>query len=183
MAFDVASANRIVVIVVICIQWRELVCPFTTLDLFKGHFHTYNTLRPSQNGRHFPYDIFKCIFLNENVWIPFQMSLKFVLKGPINNIPALVQIMAWHRPGDKPLSTVNYWRINASLGLNELTNTKVQHTEAKAMSNFIVSHFVMCGGDEFKRASIFGKHKYKKYINEYWGRWHLMLNPLCHIYQ
>ena len=32
------------------------------------------------------------------------MSLKFVPKGPINNIPALVQIMAWRRPGDKPLS-------------------------------------------------------------------------------
>ena len=27
------------------------------------------------------------------------MSLKFVPKGPINNIPALVQIMAWRRPG------------------------------------------------------------------------------------
>ena len=32
------------------------------------------------------------------------MSLKFVPKGPINNIPALVQIMTWRRPGDKPLS-------------------------------------------------------------------------------
>ena len=30
--------------------------------------------------------------------------MKFVPKGPINNIPALVQIMAWRRPGDKPLS-------------------------------------------------------------------------------
>ena len=27
----------------------------------------FNTLRPRQNGRHFPGDIFKCIFLNENV--------------------------------------------------------------------------------------------------------------------
>ena len=26
-----------------------------------------NTLRPRQDGRHFPDDIFKCIFLNENV--------------------------------------------------------------------------------------------------------------------
>ena len=34
------------------------------------------------------------------IWI----SLKFVPKGPINNIPALVRIMAWRRPGDKPLS-------------------------------------------------------------------------------
>ena len=64
----------------------------------------FNTLRPRQNGRHFPDDIFKRIFLNENVWISLKISLKFVPKGPINNIPALVQIMAWRRPGDKPLS-------------------------------------------------------------------------------
>ena len=30
--------------------------------------------------------------------------MKFVPKGPMNNIPALVQIIAWHQPGDKPLS-------------------------------------------------------------------------------
>ena len=65
---------------------------------------TVNTLRPRQNGRHFADDIFKCIFLNESVWIPIEISLKLVPKGPINNIPALVQIMAWRRPGDKPLS-------------------------------------------------------------------------------
>ena len=63
-----------------------------------------NTLRPRQNGRYFPDDSFKWIFLNENVWIAIEVSLKFVPKGPINNIPALVQIMAWRRPGDKPLS-------------------------------------------------------------------------------
>ena len=34
-------------------------------------------------------------------WLKFR---KFVRKGSINNIPALVQIMAWRRPGDKPLS-------------------------------------------------------------------------------
>ena len=48
--------------------------------------------------------IFWSIFLNENVWKPIKISLKFVPKGPINNIPALVQIMAWRRSGDKPLS-------------------------------------------------------------------------------
>ena len=62
-----------------------------------------NTLRPRQNGRHFA-DIFKCIFLNENVWIPIRISLKFVPKCLIKNNPALVQIMAWRLPGDKPLS-------------------------------------------------------------------------------
>ena len=82
-----------------------------------------NTLRPRQNGRHFTDDIFKCILLNENVWIMIKISLKFVPKGPINNIPVLVQIMAWRRPGDKPLSEpirLVYRRIYASPGLNEL---------------------------------------------------------------
>ena len=63
-----------------------------------------NTLSPRQNGRRFEDDVFKCIFLNENVWISLKISLKFVPKDPINNIPALVQILAWRRSGDKPLS-------------------------------------------------------------------------------
>ena len=66
-------------------------------------YQDINTLRPGQNGRHFADDIFKWIFLNENVWIPIKISLEFVPHGQINNIPALVQIMAWRRQGDKPL--------------------------------------------------------------------------------
>ena len=42
--------------------------------------------------------LFKCIFLNENVYISIEISLEFVLKGSINNIPILAQIMAWRRP-------------------------------------------------------------------------------------
>ena len=64
----------------------------------------FNTLRPRQNGRHFTDDSFKWIFLIQNVWIPTEVSLKFVPKGPINNIPALVQVMAWRLVGAKPLS-------------------------------------------------------------------------------
>ena len=63
-----------------------------------------NRLRPGRNGRHFPDNIFKCIFLNENVWFSIKFSLKFVPNGPTNHIPALVQIMAWRRSGDKSLS-------------------------------------------------------------------------------
>ena len=63
-----------------------------------------NTLRLRQNGRHFPDDMFKCIFCNENIWIVIKIWLKFVPKGPINNIPSLVRIMAWRRPSDEPLS-------------------------------------------------------------------------------
>ena len=71
---------------------------------WKLHCNWLNTLRPRQNGRHFADDTFKRIFLNENVRSSIWISLKFVPKGPINNIPALIQIMAWRRPGDKPLS-------------------------------------------------------------------------------
>ena len=67
-------------------------------------FNIFNTLRSWQNRRHFVDDIFKSIFLNENARISLKISLKFVPKVRINNIPALVQIMAWRWPGDKPLS-------------------------------------------------------------------------------
>ena len=63
-----------------------------------------NTLRPRQNCHHFADDISKCIFLIENVWISLHISLKFLPKVRIKNIPALFQIMAWRRSGDKPLS-------------------------------------------------------------------------------
>ena len=63
-----------------------------------------NTLRLRQNGLHFPDDIFKCIFLDKNIYVSIKISLKFFPKGPINNFPPLVQIMAWHHPVDKPLS-------------------------------------------------------------------------------
>ena len=45
-----------------------------------------------------------CIFFNENCCILIKFSLKYVRKGPIDNNPALVQIMAWRRSDDKPLS-------------------------------------------------------------------------------
>ena len=61
-------------------KWRPFCLGLNVLTL----------LRPRQNGRHFAYDIFKWIFLNENVWIPIKISLKFVPQCPINNIPALV---------------------------------------------------------------------------------------------
>ena len=93
-------------------------------DKIPNRLQSINTLRQRQNGHNFPDDIFKCIFLKENVRISVNISLKFVPKGPIHNKPALVQIMAWRRPGDKPLSepmTFNLLRrIYASLGLNEL---------------------------------------------------------------
>ena len=48
-------------------------------------------------------DNLKCIWLNENDRIQIQISLKFVLRSPIENKPAIVQLMAWRRTVDKPL--------------------------------------------------------------------------------
>ena len=70
-----------------------------------------NILRPEQNGRLFADDTFKCIFLKENVRILIEISLKFVPRRSINNNPALVQIMVWHWPGDKPLSEAMMVRL------------------------------------------------------------------------
>ena len=49
-------------------------------------------------------EIWRWIFLTENVYISIKISLNFVCKGPTNNIPALARIMAWRRTGNKPLS-------------------------------------------------------------------------------
>ena len=80
-----------------------------------------NILRPRHNGHRFP-DILKWIFVNGNVWISIKINLKIVPSVPINNIPALVQIMAWLRPDVMLLSDqwwLIYWRKYASLCLNK----------------------------------------------------------------
>ena len=86
-----------------------------------------NALRQRENGRHLPDNIFKCIFfLNENALI----SLKFVPMGPINNIPALVRIMAWHPPGNKSLSEPM---------VVSLMNIYIRHSAS--MSQQVYGHF------------------------------------------
>ena len=47
-----------------------------------------NSSPPGQNGRHFAEDIFRCIFMNENLCILIKISLNFVPR--VDNNPALV---------------------------------------------------------------------------------------------
>ena len=61
---------------------------------------------PGQNGHRFADDIFKCIFAVEKFYIVILVSFKFVPMGSIDNKWALIQVMAWRRTGDKPLSTL-----------------------------------------------------------------------------
>ena len=85
-----------------------------------------NTLRPRENGRHFADDIFKCIFTNENLWI----SIKFHW----SLFPRVQLTIFQHRfkkwLGDDQATShyMNQWwldyrRVYASLGLNELKYT------------------------------------------------------------
>ena len=70
-------------------------------------------------------DTFKYISLNENDKIPIQISLEFILRSPINNKPALVQVMAWRRTGGKPLSEpmlTQFTDVYAALGGNTWVN-------------------------------------------------------------
>ena len=114
----------------------------------------FNSMRPRQNGRHFTDAIFKWIFFSENVRISIKTSRKFVLKDQVNNISALVQIMAWCRQGDKPLSEpmiLIYWRIYASLGLNELTwigTTKQRR--ARPLLKFAIRYVLFKSANYFK---------------------------------
>ena len=87
-----------------CFSTRASVATVLTTHSCVSQCLRVNTLRPRQNGCHFADDIFKCILLNENVWIAIRISWKFIPNGTINNNSALVQIIAWRRPGDKPLS-------------------------------------------------------------------------------
>ena len=63
---------------------------FIHKDFVQRWMYIHNTLRPN-----------KVAAISQTI-----ISLMFVSKGPINNIPSLVQIMAWGRPGDKPLSNL-----------------------------------------------------------------------------
>ena len=88
--------------------------------------YSVNTLRPRQNGHLFADDIFKCFFLNENIWILVKIWLNFFPKVRINNIPALVQITLGTNKAKGHYLNHQWWfdyrHIYVSLGLNELKN-------------------------------------------------------------
>ena len=63
-------------------------------------------------------DIFNCILLNVNDRILIQISLKYVPRSPIEDKPALVQVITWCPTGDKPLPVPM---------MTQFTGTYMQH--------------------------------------------------------
>ena len=79
--------------------------------------------------------IFSSAFFNENVSISIKISLKFVPKGPVNKVPALVQIMAWRRPGDKPLSEPMVIRLPTHICVTRPELVNIDFVDQLAISN------------------------------------------------
>ena len=77
---------------------RPLVRPLVQLARLLSRIEAETNWTPFRR-RHFQMKFLKWKYL-----IPIKISLKFVPKFRINNIPALVQTRAWCRSGDKPLS-------------------------------------------------------------------------------
>ena len=116
---------------------------YDVIVIWRIHRSLGFTLRPRQNGRLFPCDMFKRNFLNKNVELLNKISLKFVLRFYINSNPALVQRMALRHLGDKPSSTANVgltcWPIYASLGHNELTHKFIHQSPFYSISTLSLS--------------------------------------------
>ena len=105
-----------------------------------GNTNQINTLRSGQNGRYFTDDIFIYIFLNENAWILIRISLNFIPKCRIINIPALVQIIAWRHPGDKPLSEPMMVRLLTSICVTQPQCVKAACGQLAVCINGSVDH-------------------------------------------
>ena len=96
-------------------MWFPVLCIFARL-----FWRARETLVKQPPGPHLAHGIFKCIFMNECFVLRFNFSQKFVLKGPIDNKSALVQVMAGRRTVDKPLPEPM---------LNQFTDAHVRHQD------------------------------------------------------
>ena len=81
--------------------------------------------------------IYQTAFSNAFPWMKmYEFRLKFVRKGSINNTPALVQIMAWRRLGDKPLSGLMMVRLPTHICVTrpQWVNKLVCHIQIQALN-------------------------------------------------
>ena len=67
----------------------------------------------THRGLHKIANIFKCIFLMGKFVSLIQISLLFVSVVPIDNKSSLLQVMAWHPTGAKPLPEAMLTKFNS----------------------------------------------------------------------
>ena len=114
---------------------RHHKCPLVAITGITILIPYLNSSTPEQNGRHFADDVVKCIFMNEKFFILNRLSLKFVPKGLINNIAALVSdngLASIRVPGSwAATAVVDGWQLaHWSLwDVVEILKVKTDHTE------------------------------------------------------
>ena len=123
-----------------------------------------NSYLPEQNGRRFDADIFKSIPSNDKARISVKISLNFVPMGPIDNIPALVQ-MGRRQAIICTNVDVFYWRIYSSLGLNELIVCRDSHLDLLSQTDDsyydITDFIIVCSVVKNNCKLLFRNHEVK----------------------
>ena len=154
-----------------------------------------NTLRPRQNGAVLQTN--QTPFFNENVWVLIKNSLKFVPKCLISNILALVQIMAWRRPGDKLLSELmvvnllTHICVTRPQWVNRVRKWYIYRVDSRMSvllgSLLLLASLFQCGSERitFTHRPLVGKVCHcvtsgKVHVREHYHcHWHCMMNPTC----
>ena len=133
---------------------------------------------------------FKSIFSDAFSWMKnvvfwYKTSLKFVPKGPVDNNPALVQMMAWRQIGDKPLSEPMLTRFTDAYmwhwgQMSKLTNfgcwwpvalAPRRHQQTNCWFQCVMSQAVSKWTEPFTCQILSKKHKYWKDV--YLGNWNI----------
>ena len=106
----------------LCNLWKQMyynIIHLSLINIIPCNQFSWDTFRAKIRSIHVIYNLqfrvainkkclndssFLCVvILGLSLWWPITILLKFVPKDPINDIPVLVQLMAWCRLGDKPL--------------------------------------------------------------------------------
>ena len=134
----------------------------------------YSTHWGREEQCRFADEILKYISLNENVLIPKNISLKFIPKTLLRNITALVQIMAWRRPGDKPLSE--------PMMVRSPTHTCVPRSPWVETQMHITKHEVNAGVSNVTYDKLFLNKSMQSndfLVRKSYGSPTMVANPLC----
>ena len=127
-------------------------------------------------------------FVNEKICILIEISLKFVPRGPIENNPALVQIMAWYQAIQQAIILINadliHWCIYAAaLAGRWHYNDVITDSMASQIISLTIVYSALYSGADHR------KHQSSTSLAFVWGIhpscgkcFHLMMSRLawCH---
>ena len=122
---------------------------------------------------------FQTHFLSLKCINSINISLKFVPRSLINNIPLLVQIMACRRPSDKPLSEPMMVKFAYAYMRHSISMSWIGYIQAKTSWNFDLQWLIVLGLS--LRQITMNNIRFKIWMNSYihiklWS----VINEPCH---